>query len=605
MIDFTTIKKAWALLDARERRNSLIVVFIAVLSAAASTAMVASVMPFLSVLSDPSEIEANFYLALAYKNFEFRSDYGFLIFLGLASLVVIVSSILIQVIKTYVLNRFAMMLVHAISCKLVSRYLSQNYEYFLNRNTGDMGTRVLTEAREAVIAYLRPVIDIVTSTLTILVLIGFLFWVEPYVAIGAFSVLGGIFSLTYIISRTELRRQGVYRVEANKECFRLTLEALSGIKYIKTSGSERTYIEQFSRPSKRLAKARTRANVLSQIPTNVIQGVALCGVIVICLLLVDDRGYADGTALKDVLPILGLFAFAGQRLMPELSRLYLSGATLQSGAAAIDSVYEELIGEQAVIPQVAPQQLGCKKSFELYNVSYRYPGAAKLGLDDVTVKVCAGEKIGVVGSTGAGKTTLADIILGLLSPISGQLVSDGIPIGGENLRRWQRTVGYVPQEVFLTDASVASNIAFAEAEGEMDMEKVKRAARIANIDDFIAKDLSLGYETIVGERGVRLSGGQRQRIGIARALYQDADLIVFDEATSALDNSTEASVIDAINRLPGEKTIIMIAHRLSTVKLCDRIIVLEQGRIVGCGSWEELIAENEAFQKIATRGAAE
>jgi ABC-type multidrug transport system fused ATPase/permease subunit len=213
-----------------------------------------------------------------------------------------------------------------------------------------------------------------------------------------------------------------------------------------------------------------------------------------------------------------------------------------------------------------------------------------------------GEKIGIVGSTGAGKTTLADIILGLLRPQSGQLLVDGKLVTDKNLRSWQQSVGYVPQNIFLTDASISQNIALGVPIEEIDTARVRRSAEVAQLDGFIRQELPEGYETGVGERGVRLSGGQRQRIGIARALYHRADLIVFDEATSALDNLTERDVMSAINALPGEKIIVIIAHRLSTVKICDRIVVLDKGRIVGLGTWKELMKTNLIFQKIAQVG---
>ena len=237
--------------------------------------------------------------------------------------------------------------------------------------------------------------------------------------------------------------------------------------------------------------------------------------------------------------------------------------------------------------------------FRLDAVSYQYPKAETVGLQNITLEIKAGEKIGIVGSTGAGKTTLVDIILGLLKPQSGQLLVDGEPVTDKNLRSWQQSVGYVPQDIFLTDASISQNIALGVRVEEVDMARVRRSAKIAQLDEFICQELTEGYDTGVGERGVRLSGGQRQRIGIARALYHRADLIVFDEATSALDNLTERDVMSAINGLPGEKTIVIIAHRLSTVAACDRIVVLDKGQIVGLGDWNELMENNASFQKIA------
>jgi ABC-type multidrug transport system fused ATPase/permease subunit len=277
---------------------------------------------------------------------------------------------------------------------------------------------------------------------------------------------------------------------------------------------------------------------------------------------------------------------------------------MQAGRASVDAVYEDLVtrGNRAVLPPAPSKGLGLKHNLVLEGVCYSYPNAGKAGLKDVTLSIRVGEKIGIVGSTGAGKTTLADVILGLLEPDQGRMMVDQTVIDTSNQRAWMQSVGYVPQDIFLTDAPVAENIALGIPPAAIDPERLYRAARIARIDQFIRDELPEGYQTHIGERGVRLSGGQRQRIGIARALYHDADLIVFDEATSALDNLTEQDVMAAIDALPGDKTVLMIAHRLSTVKRCDRIIVLDRGEVVGCDNWDALMAQNPAFQRIAQLG---
>jgi ABC-type multidrug transport system fused ATPase/permease subunit len=395
---------------------------------------------------------------------------------------------------------------------------------------------------------------------------------------------------------------GQIRVAANRQRFRMTNEALTGIKDIKLLGREFAYLDRFAEPSIQMARVQVTVAVLSQVPQLALQAVALGGVILLCLVLIDPAGLTSGAALGGLLPILGVFAFAGQRLMPELSKLYQSLAQIQSGSAAVDAVYDDLVQRKSLrsISRKTPIGMGLKTSLVLENISYNYPNADQAGIRDLSLSISAGEKIGIVGSTGAGKTTLADIILGLLEPDQGRMVVDGLEITAETTRAWMQSVGYVPQDIFLTDAPVAENIALGVLPDAIDHERIRKAARIARIDQFIMGELPEGYRTPIGERGVRLSGGQRQRLGIARALYHDADLIVFDEATSALDNLTEAEVMDAIDALPGDKTVLMIAHRLSTVKRCDRIIVLDKGQLVGCDTWDALMAENTAFRKIAS-----
>ncbi len=602
--DFSTWKKAWALLDARERRNAWIVLAIIILAALSSASMVGSIMPFLSVLVDPSRIREVPFLAWAYDAGGFETHYGFLVALGFASLAVIVAASLVQILRTWAVARFATMRVHTLSHRLLAAYLRQPYEYFLDHHTGEMSTQILAESGQVVQLFFRPAAEIVAALLTLIAIIAVLVWVNPLVAFIAFAVLGILYGATFLLSRQLIARQGQVRAEANRARFRLANEALGGVKDIKVLGREGAYVDRYRDPSQRMARSAVIAQVLAEVPQYIMQAVGFGGIIVLCLLLLDPDGLASGTALGGILPLVGVFAFAGQRMLPELSKLYRGITQLNYGAAAVDTVHRDLSTKTAdvALPLRPPAPLGLKNTLALDRVTYRYPQADRAGLWDISLTMEAGEKIGIVGSTGAGKTTLADLVLGLLRPSEGSLVVDGTEITDQNLRAWQQTLGYVPQDIFLTDASVAENIALGLAPNEIDPECVRRAARIAQIDRFITEELPQGYETLVGERGVRLSGGQRQRVGIARALYHDADLIVFDEATSALDNLTEAEVMAAIEALPGDKTILMIAHRLSTVRVCDRIAVLENGRLIGLGSWDELMQNNVGFRKIARVG---
>lgn len=597
MIDRSTCKKAWALLDSREKRNAWIVLGIIIVGALTSAVMVGSVMPFLAVLADPSRIETTPALAWAYHAFGFTSTYGFLIGLGLLTFVFIALSSTIQIVKTWVVARFSMMRVHSISHKLLSTYLSQPYAFFLNRHSGEMLPRVLDESWQVVNQFLRPAAEFVASCMTTIAIVCLLLWVEPVVAMIAFSAFGGIYGAIYVGTRRILTQLGQARVQTNRQRYRLASESLNGIKDIKLLGREGAYIDRYAVPSIGMARAMIGAAVISSVPQFALQVVALGGIILLCLLLIDPAAVSIG----NVLPVLGVFAFAGQRLMPELSKVYQSLAQIQAGTAALDAVYEDLVLGRGIagLSRVPAAGLRLRDTLRLKGVCYRYPNSEHAGISDVSITIRAGEKIGIVGSTGAGKTTLADILLGLLEPDCGTLVVDGTKVTPGNIKEWMQSVGYVPQDIFLTDAPVAENIALGERPESINLERMKVSAKIARIDHFVEEELPEGYQTHIGERGVRLSGGQRQRIGIARAMYHDADLIVFDEATSALDNLTETEVMDAIDTLPGNITVVMIAHRLSTVKKCDRIIVLDKGRIVGCDSWACLIEKNETFRSIA------
>jgi ABC-type multidrug transport system fused ATPase/permease subunit len=430
--------------------------------------------------------------------------------------------------------------------------------------------------------------------------------VDWAVTLACFAVLGTIYGGIFLFSKRILNRLGDVRLKANKGRYRIATEALGGVKDIKLIGREGSYLERFETPSRQMAWSQVVAQVVGEAPSFVLQGLAFGGMVVLALVLLDPAGIDTGQALGGVLPLLGVFAFAGQRLIPELQRVYHGLTQLQYGKAAVEALHNDLVSLETgySLPAMPPITMGLGRSITLDAVYYSYPNADHPGLKDISFSIKAGEKIGVVGSTGAGKTTLADLLLGLITPTNGEIRVDDQRLGPENIRAWQQTVGYVPQDIFLLDATITENIALGVPIDEIDTARVEETARIARLDDFISRELSDGYDTIVGERGVRLSGGQRQRIGIARALYHNADFFVFDEATSALDNLTEREVMSAINALPGDKTILMVAHRLSTVKVCDRIVVLDTGQIVGIGSWAELMETNPAFQKIAMERAA-
>lgn len=600
---FQTMKKGWHILSTRERVSSFYVLIIVVVSAFLSALMVASIVPFLSVLGDPSQIEKSDFLNRAYMFFEFTSVYGFLTALGGISIAVICIATVAQVLRSYAVSRFGMMRAHSLSFRLLSAYLRQPYEFFLNRHSGEMGTRILSESQHVVGQFYLPVANVVASLFSTVAIVGLLLWVDFFVTIVCFFVLGCLYGGAFLFSKRLLAILGDRRVIANMERYRVANEAIGGVKDIKLLGREASYLGRFMSPSLNMARIQVIASVIAESPSYILQGIVFAGMIVLGLFLLNPAGIESGAALGEILPLLGIFAFAGQRLIPELQRVYNGLAQMQYGGAAIDAIYEDIFLSTSgrTLPDEVPQALPLCKELTLSGVTYRYPNADRAGLRDVSVTIGAGEKVGVVGSTGAGKSTLADLLLGLIRQESGSVRVDDIELTSENIRNWQQAVGYVPQDIFLVDATIKENIALGLAEAEIDLEQVKAACRVAQLDRFIECDLTSKYDTLVGERGVRLSGGQKQRIGIARALYHGANFLVFDEATSALDNLTEQEVMSAVNALSDDKTILMIAHRLSTLEACDRIIVLEDGAIAGVGRWDELIESNHAFQSIAKR----
>lgn len=594
-------KQAWGLLDKAEKRRAWRMLVVVVIAALSSAMMVVSIFPFLAVLADPARIHSTPVLQWVYDRFGFENNYSFLVALGLGSLAVIVLSNMIQMLKTYMVTKFTLMQTHSISMQLMDGYLRRPYEFFLDSHSGEMNKTILTESTHVVTHFFRPVAELIAGLLTTLAILSVVIWADPVIALLALLVLAGSYGTIFLGLRKILERLGETRIQSNGARFRIAGETFGGIKDIKILGREYACIARYEGPSLVMADAQVKSNVISSLPQFAVQSVAFAGIILLCLALVDSASYESGASLGNLLPLIAVFAFAGQRLLPELSKIYSSFAKLQFGISVVRHISTNLTAARdlPLLPGQNPARLGMRHALTFDTVHYSYPNAPDRGVHGLSLTIHAGERIGIVGATGAGKTTLADLTLGLLRPQSGHLVVDDTPVTDENLRAWQQSVGYVPQDIFLTDASITNNIALGVPSAQIDQARIEDCARRAQLHDFILSDLPKGYATEIGERGVRLSGGQRQRLGIARALYHNADLIVFDEATSALDNATERDVMAAVDALPGDKTILLIAHRLSTVRRCDRIIVLDKGQLVGFAPWDVLIAENPSFQKIA------
>lgn len=602
MLDAKSTTLAWKLLTTKQRHRSFLLLFIVIIAALASAGMVTSIVPFLQVLTDSSYINNNSWVRWIYESAGFTTEYSFLIALGFSSIVVILLANFIQIISVYAVSRYSNMVMHSISCRLLASYLSQPYEYFLSRNTGEMGTRILSESQQIVQQFYRPFSEATAAFFTIMSILGVLIWFNPFVSAAAFLVIGSLYGGTYAVCNRIVSRLGRQRMNMNQLRFRMANESLGGVKEIKMIGRENAYVKRFRDPSYRMADSLIKMNVIGQFPKYIMQVVAFGGMISLCLILLEPSSSSPSSSLSDVLPTLGVFAFAGQRLIPELQKLYVNLTTMKFGAPAVSLVYEDLAStdtRSGLLPETPPTAFGLRKGLYLDDVWYRYPSADNFALRGVTAKIVAGSRIGVVGTTGAGKSTFADVVLGLLVPQQGKIIVDDFQIHDHNRRCWQQTVGYVPQNIYLSDSSLAENIALGVMKEEIDLNKVRRASSIARLHEFVENELDSGYDTIVGERGVRLSGGQKQRVGIARAMYHDADLILFDEATSALDNRTEHEVVQAIEDLPGDKTVIMIAHRLSTIQNCDFIMVFDSGKLVGFDRWETLYENNLVFRNIA------
>lgn len=631
-----TISKILVLLSLKERRRGAMVLSMVIIMALLEAVGVASVIPFLSVLGNPDTVHTSQILSKLYNGIGFDSINSFLMVLGAAAFLVIIFSAFFRILTYYILNRFVQMRRHSISERLLETYLRQPYTFFLDRHSGDMAKNILSEVDQVISNVFQPCIQIIAYSVVILSIVGMLMYINPFLTTWVILIIGGIYLGIFISVRSFLTSLGRDRVKANQERFTAACEALGGIKDIKLLGRETTYLSKFHRPSMRLARYQATNETISKIPKFAVEAVAFGGIIALVLVLLASQGGLSGNALGAILPMLGLFAFASYKILPATQNIFHGFARLRFGMGALEVVSNDinLRSNLAVIYKKVPQPLVPRKLITLNNLTYTYPNASTSALKNINLEIKVGTSVGLVGSTGAGKTTLVDVILGLLKPQEGEIYVDSYPVFGniysiyknekysyhnknakkikgstskKNIininpdiifRSWQQTLGYVPQNIFLTDTTVAENIALGVPMKDIDMDQVKKCAKMAHIHEFIINDLDWGYDTLVGERGIRLSGGQRQRIGIARALYNDPKVMVFDEATSALDTGTEKAVMQAIEHMHGERTIIIIAHRLSTVKKCDNICLLKNGKLIAQGTYEEMIENSKDFNKM-------
>ena len=605
MID--TIRKLRDLLDARERRNALLLFAMMLVMGLLEVTGVASIMPFIAVVANPDVIKTNVFLAKVYKLLDFSNAQSFLLFLGTVVFVLVVSTQGFSAFTLWAMARFTHMRGYTLSCRLLRGCLNQPYPWFLNRHSADLGKSVLSEVGQVISGSLMPALQLVAQTVVAILIIILVVAVEPMVAITAVVLLGGAYALIYSILRSYLARIGADRVRANRERFQIAQEALGGIKDVKVLGLEEGYLRSFSKPAVRFAKRQASNQIIGALPQFLLKVIAFGGILAILLVLLAARG-GD---LGEVLPLMALYAFAGVRILPSMQQIYSALTKLRFSKPALDTLHKDIeevaanrpsLVDNDSVPLLDPIKL--RERLELRNVSYTYPKAQTPALEDLALTIKASTTVALVGSTGAGKTTTADLLLGLLESQSGALHIDGQRIAGQNIRAWQRNIGYVPQYIFLSDDTVAANIAFGQPEANVDMTAVERAAKIAELHDFVVNELPDGYQTTVGERGVRLSGGQRQRIGIARALYHDPEVLILDEATSALDNVTEKSVMESVHNIGRRKTIIIIAHRLTTVEHCDEIHLMEKGRIRATGSYQELLMNDHSFQEMVRATAS-
>jgi ATP-binding cassette, subfamily B, bacterial PglK len=588
--------EVFQLLNKSERRQIYLLLPGIILMACFEVAGIAAISPFLSLVSNPESIQTSGILHRLYTLFNFETRQAFVVFTGFVTLALIVTSNLFALFMNWLLVRFAWFRNHQLSERLLAQYLAKPYTFFLERNTSELGKNILAEVQQVVKGLLVPGMLMLANLTVVIFILSFLLLLNPLRAMAVALALGSGYLIVYTLLQRRIARYGRESLQANEARYQLASEALGGVKEIKLLGRENVFLENFAKVSKVFSSRQSWGEVLSSSPRYVLDTIAFGTILSIMIVLyVRDA--------SQVIPVVGVYAFAGYRLMPALQQIYRNLANAHFHTSVLAAIRRDLENTVVTFPGEV-ERIVFREGLELKNISFKYPTAKETLLNNLSLTIKRNASVAFVGSTGSGKTTIVDLLLGLLPPDRGHLLIDGQRLSEDNLRSWQANLGYVPQSIFLSDGTIAQNIAFGIAKDKVDMEAVIKAATIANLHEFVSS-LPEGYNTIVGERGVRLSGGQRQRIGIARALYHDPSVLILDEATSALDTVTEEAVFQAIKNVMGTKTVIMIAHRISTVRDCDTIFVLDRGRIVAQGSYRDLLLSSPLFQALARQGNTE
>jgi ATP-binding cassette, subfamily B, bacterial PglK len=578
----------------RRQRQFVSLMGLMLVSTVAEVVSLGAVLPFLGILTAPERVLKNPVVAHIARALNATSADQLVLPLTIAFAAAALISGAIRMTQLWASTRFTFASGADISANVYRRTLYQPYQVHVTRGSDEVISGITQKVGSVVLSVLPPLMTLISSIMLLIALLGALIIIDPMVALIAMVGFGGCYGLITALCRRRLQFNSVRVADEYTRVIKALQEGLGGIRDVLLDGTQPVFCEIYRRADHLFRRAQGENGFISQSPRYAMEAL---GMVLIAALTYGLSRRPGGMATA--LPVLGALAIGAQRLLPTLQAAYAAWATIAGCHASLAGTVELLDQPMpAELLQPLPPPLHMRHAIRFDSVRFRYTSDGPWVLDGLNLTIPRGARVGVVGSTGCGKSTLLDLLMALLVPTEGQLLVDGEPLNGSRIRAWQRVIAHVPQSIYLADSTLAENIAFGVPRERIDAERVRRAARRAQISDFIEGSPD-GYKARVGERGVRLSGGQRQRIGIARALYKQADVLVLDEATSALDNATERSVMDAIEGLDRDLTILLIAHRLTTVQRCDTIVELKQGRVVAQGQYEQLLETSPSFRQLA------
>lgn len=586
------------LLTPDDRRELARIVPAMVVSSMMDLVVVVAIGGFFGALARPQVLTSNATLRSLRDASGASSDAQFLALVGVGVFGVVLCG---NAFSAWTMRRvlaFAWRQVQSIGERTLASYLNRPYEFFLVRKTPELTQRVLVEVHSIVDKVVVQLAQAVARSFGALLVLGWLFWTDPVLSLLLVAVLGSGYSTLLFVLRNVLFRLGRERTLAGALRNQLAHESLVGVKEIKLLGLEDEITRRFRVPSAAFAAAMTGQATASQVPRYALESVAVGGMVVVVVVLL-----ARGDPLEGAVALLGTYAIAAYRLLPTAQALFATASHLRFELHSLEQIHRDVTTAPA-LARPTPTPVAFDRTIELAGLGFRYPGTERLLFDGFDLVVPKGRWVALVGTTGSGKSTLVDLLMGLLVPSAGELRVDGRALATPEERLgWQARIGYVPQSIFVSDDTIARNVAFGH--DAPDPARLARAARIAALDAFVERELEQGWDTPAGERGLRLSGGQRQRVGLARAVYREPDVLVLDEATSALDNETEARVMERLSEHCRGTTVILVAHRLTTTRYCDEILLLDGGRILDRAPYDVLLARSERFRELVAASERE
>ena len=591
-----TIIEFFSLLTPSQRRRFYTLQILLVIMTFAEVASIFSITPFMALVGDPSILQKEGFLRILYEKSNLDEPYKFIFYLGFVVLAILIISALISIFITWRLAMFATKIGVEIGDRLYSHYLNRDWLFHTMKSSSNLTEKISTETYRITHMFLLPLMYMNARLFLTLFVFLILLVYDPIVSIICLIV----FSITYIIiiklarARLEINSKNISAMFLER--FKLMSDSFGGIKEVLLLDKSSEFKKSFIKAGNKLAYSEGLNRAIALVPRYFMELIGFASMIALVLYLIANSKGNLGL----LLPILSIYAIAGVKLLPALQQIYNSIVTIQGNLSAYESIREDLININMDIEQKVEdnQQVWSKHNeISLKNITFNYPHKKSFALKDVSLVIKPNTTVGFVGTSGSGKSTLIDVIIGLIKPQQGEITIDGTPLISQNLRTWQNKIGIVPQVIFLTEGTISENVAFGIPQDLINHEQVKKVLKLAYLEEWVL-GLENGVHSKVGERGIQLSGGQKQRIGIARALYYEADVLVFDEATSALDGITEKAIMRAINDFTGKKTLIMIAHRLTTVQKCDKIFMMNNGSIVDSGTYQQLLKKNEQFKKM-------